>query len=180
MFPENFGHLLQSHTDVPPLFLRRPLFPEFRFLSVALTVDVAPSVLVPAPQWFFERGRSKELLCSNPAQPRGDNSHSQGDLVTAKELAEGLEGASASPDIVSPKKQTGAVGPEVAFEGGDKIPAPVDGRVLPQRRVLTGPVVCRQPKILWGRNGTIHQRICPSVRRSLIQSVGAQSTVKSC
>jgi hypothetical protein len=62
--PKNLGHLFQAQTDITALFLRRSLFPEFRLLSCWLAVHMAPSMLVPAPEWFLKRGRSKQLLGS--------------------------------------------------------------------------------------------------------------------
>ena len=152
-----------------PLFFGRSLFSEFRLLSCRLTVDMAPAMLVPAPEWLLKRGRRKELIGPGAGQPGGDNGQRQRDMMIPKQPAKGLECPSPGPDIVSSKEQARRMTPKVAFQSGRQFLAPLPERPFPDGRALTGPVVKRQAEILRGREAIIDQRIYPSLIKSLLE-----------
>ena len=88
-------------------------------------------MLMPAPQWLIERGRSKELARSNVRQPGRDNCQGQRDIMMAEKLAKGFKCASPGADVVSSKEQVWGMIPRVTFESGRKLRAPLPGREFP-------------------------------------------------
>ena len=102
---------------------------ELLFFSVDFMVDMAPTVLVPAPQRGFLRPQAFEVLPASAGQPRRDHGQTQGNPVAPENIHQSGKIFSGYGHVVGPKKNvTGALVPELfqsamntAFGSIDKI-----------------------------------------------------------
>jgi hypothetical protein len=103
---EDVAHFARAIPEIIPLLVKRALLSEFGFATLVLPVDMAPAVLVPAPERIVGGSDREQTGEAVMTQPGGYHSERERCVKTAKQSAQGREGPPPGTDVVSAKKHT--------------------------------------------------------------------------